>query len=263
MNLPRALLACSVLVMLTGPATADPLDLAAVVLPGPAGYLDPGASSPEGAGRRWDGPARHRLEADEDYDLGAALHLEDEAGVEAAEVAPPPGVADELTLFPVQEAEPEARPKPGYKPPRAWVQFGLGTFVVRRAHGIDTGRLEFWSRRRVFKIARLFTGLSWGRENRRDRAALIYTGFYWDFKFGKKKRKVHLIPSTSVAALVGGNNLRFSGDLQFRSGLEVAFDVGDRGNRIGVAWMHVSNANVHLPNLGSDSWMLTWTTPID
>ena len=55
----------------------------------------------------------------------------------------------------------------------------------------------------------------------------------------------------------GSGGFKLGGPVEFRSGIEVSRQVGDRG-RVGLMLFHISNAHIYVHNPGSESLVVTW-----
>lgn len=131
---------------------------------------------------------------------------------------------------------------------------GIGVFNVPQRRGIDSYRLEYLSKVRVFRTGRVFGGLTFGSQG----FGMVYTGFTWNFPL---RGRLHFLPSTSFGFRDDGPTDRFSGTLQFRTALELSWEFDPR-HRLGFAVQHISNAELDHPNLGVNSQYLTYSVAL-
>ena len=81
-----------------------------------------------------------------------------------------------------------------------------------------------------------------------------YGGLRLDLGLG---RKWVVTPQFSVSLYEDGDGKDLGGVLEFRSGLEVAYRFAG-GQRLGLLFYHLSNADFYDQNPGSNSLVLTW-----
>jgi lipid A 3-O-deacylase len=67
-----------------------------------------------------------------------------------------------------------------------------------------------------------------------------------------------LTPQTAAGVYDRGNDRDLGGSIQFRSGLELAYQVNP-GNRVGAVFYHLSNAGLEDRNPGSESLVIFWS----
>lgn len=67
-----------------------------------------------------------------------------------------------------------------------------------------------------------------------------------------------LTPQTAAGVYDRGNDRDLGGSIQFRSGLELAYQVNP-GNRVGAVFYHLSNAGLEQRNPGSESLVIFWS----
>lgn len=82
-----------------------------------------------------------------------------------------------------------------------------------------------------------------------------YLGFRLEIPVGERWT---LTPQTAAGAYDRGDDKELGGSLQFRSGLELAYEVNP-GNRVGAVFYHLSNAGFDDRNPGSESLVLFWS----
>lgn len=80
-----------------------------------------------------------------------------------------------------------------------------------------------------------------------------YLGFQRDFRVGRSRWS--LVPSLAAGAYSQGEGRSLAGSLQFRSALELAWRRRD-GVQVGLRYAHLSNADIHPPNPGTESLVL-------
>lgn len=136
--------------------------------------------------------------------------------------------------------------------PALW-QLGVGAFQFYDDPGFDGMRLEYRSRRPLLHSGRWFYGLTLGHQE----FLMGYAGVYFPLRVGR----LVITPSSGIGFLAGGDDTQTSGPLQFRSGLEFAFEIA-RGQRLGVGIQHVSNGGYSQPNGGADSLFLTYQVAV-
>ncbi len=91
-----------------------------------------------------------------------------------------------------------------------------------------------------------------------DAAIYGYGGLSWDLPLG---RSFYVTPSFMIGAYSHGDSKDLGGWLEFRSGIEVAYAFKD-GSRIGIAFNHVSNADVYDDNPGLETVLIGYHFPI-
>ncbi len=91
-----------------------------------------------------------------------------------------------------------------------------------------------------------------------DGASLVYWGFLHDFYITN-----HIIftPSFAPGFYSQGNSKDLSLALEFRSQLELTY-LFNNESRLGISFNHVSNGGLRLPNLGVESFALTYIFPL-
>lgn len=91
-------------------------------------------------------------------------------------------------------------------------------------------------------------------------AAMAFAGIAAPFSFGDNRWEI--TPSGSVGAYSHGNSLDLGGIFEFRLGVATSYRI-TRYTRLGVEIEHISNANTHRINPGSNNALLTWSWIID
>ena len=92
-----------------------------------------------------------------------------------------------------------------------------------------------------------------------DGSAYGYAGLNWDIEI--LTNELYVIPNFAVGAYHEGAGKDLGGVLEFRSGIEVAYQLPNR-HRIGIALNHLSNASIYDRNPGTESVILTYSMPI-
>ena len=85
-----------------------------------------------------------------------------------------------------------------------------------------------------------------------DGNAWVYGGLRLDLKLGGWV----VTPQFAVSLYERGDGKELGGVLEFRSGLEIGYQLG-KGPRVGVLFYHLSNADFYHFNPGSNSLVLT------
>jgi hypothetical protein len=83
-----------------------------------------------------------------------------------------------------------------------------------------------------------------------------YAGLAAPFQFDNRRWEIQ--PWAAMGGYHRGNGIDLGGTFQFHLGLGVSRAVSSNG-RLGVAWTHISNANIHEKNPGVNSIIGTWT----
>ena len=85
-----------------------------------------------------------------------------------------------------------------------------------------------------------------------------YAGLHWDWSIAQSW---WLIPNFAVGAYSQGDSEDLGGALEFRSGLELAYEFEDT-SRVGIAFNHISNASIYDDNPGAETLMFTYSYPL-
>ncbi len=72
--------------------------------------------------------------------------------------------------------------------------------------------------------------------------------------------QLYLIPNFAVGAYAKGDGKDLGGALEFRSGIEIAYEMENK-HRVGVALNHLSNAGIYDKNPGVENVILTYSVP--
>jgi lipid A 3-O-deacylase len=81
-----------------------------------------------------------------------------------------------------------------------------------------------------------------------------YAGIYTDFALGS----IVVTPFAGAGYWHEGNSKNLGGNFQFRTGLELAYEMADE-SRIGLRMTHLSNAGIYDYNPGAEDLMLTYS----
>jgi lipid A 3-O-deacylase len=89
-----------------------------------------------------------------------------------------------------------------------------------------------------------------------DGSLYAYGGFRFEIAAG---RLWQITPQVAAGVYARNGGFDLGGPVEFRSGLEVARQIGDR-HRLGLLFYHLSNAVLYHHNPGSESLVLTFST---
>jgi len=92
-----------------------------------------------------------------------------------------------------------------------------------------------------------------------DSAVYGYAGLNWDVPLLDKQ--LYLIPNFAVGAYKRGDGRDLGGALEFRSGLELAYQFKN-AQRLGIAFNHISNASIYKHNPGSETLLVSYSVPL-
>ncbi len=90
-----------------------------------------------------------------------------------------------------------------------------------------------------------------------DDAVYGYAGLHWDFVVAPQ---FYVSPNFAVGAYKQGDSKDLGGALEFRSGIELAYEFPNL-HRMGVAFNHRSNASLYDRNPGVETLMMTYSLP--
>jgi lipid A 3-O-deacylase len=82
-------------------------------------------------------------------------------------------------------------------------------------------------------------------------------------KFEAKYNNFYLTPSIGVGAYYSGDGKNMGSPLEFRSQIETGYEFSPKGNRLGVAISHISNADVANTNPGAEVVSVYYHLPIN
>ena len=85
---------------------------------------------------------------------------------------------------------------------------------------------------------------------------MAYAGLAAPFQFDSRRWEIQ--PWGAVGGYHRGDGIDLGGTFQFNLGLGISYAVSNNG-RLGVAWTHISNADIHDKNPGANSLIGTWT----
>lgn len=99
-----------------------------------------------------------------------------------------------------------------------------------------------------------------------DATVYGYGGFYADLKLGDLipgADRIYVTPSAAVGAWGRGDaNKDLGSVLEFRTGVEVSYRF-DNGQRLGVSFHHLSNADISSQNPGEENVAVSYVIPIE
>lgn len=145
-----------------------------------------------------------------------------------------------------------ARPAAADDP--AFLNLGAGYYDINDDEEAGEFRAEYWSDWRLL-LFKPFVGVS----ATTDRAVYGYLGLRMDLYFG---RRWMLIPSAAVGAYEDGDGKDLGHTIEFRTGAEIAYRFDDR-SRLGIAFHHISNADLGDKNPGTEILTLNYAIPIN
>ncbi len=90
-----------------------------------------------------------------------------------------------------------------------------------------------------------------------DSSIYAYGGFNWEYE---AIPQWFVIPNFMVGHYAKGEGKSLGGPIEFRSGLEVAYQLPGL-ERIGVAFNHISNAGIYKRNPGAEALLVTVSLP--
>lgn len=91
-----------------------------------------------------------------------------------------------------------------------------------------------------------------------DSSAYAYAGFNLDVPI--LSNQLYLIPNFAVGAYHSGDGKDLGGALEFRSGIELAYQM-ENYHRIGIAFNHLSNAGLYDKNPGVETLLINYSIP--
>jgi len=92
-----------------------------------------------------------------------------------------------------------------------------------------------------------------------ESAAYGYVGLNWDVAI--LPNQLYIIPNFAVGAFHEGDGKDLGGTLEFRSGIEIAYQFPNQ-HQLGVALNHLSNASIYDRNPGEESILLIYSIPV-
>ena len=130
--------------------------------------------------------------------------------------------------------------------------FSAGGYDVNDDRTAAEFRVEYRSDLRFWKLAP-FIGLA----GTTDEAIYLFAGLGLDIYLG---RRVVLQPNAALVGYHDGEGKDLGGELQFRSGGEIAWRFDD-WSRLAIAFHHISNAGIYDANPGTELLVLTYAVP--
>jgi len=92
-----------------------------------------------------------------------------------------------------------------------------------------------------------------------DSAVYGYVGFHWDVAL--LPDELYISPNFAAGAYSAGDDgKRLGGAIEFRSGIELAYQFQNR-QRLGIAFNHLSNASIYDRNPGVETLLVTYSIP--
>lgn len=91
-----------------------------------------------------------------------------------------------------------------------------------------------------------------------DGSAYGYAGVNWEVPI--LSHQLYMIPNFAVGAYSRGDGKDLGGALEFRSGIEFAYQM-ENFHRIGLAFNHISNASLYDENPGVETLLLNYSVP--
>lgn len=92
-----------------------------------------------------------------------------------------------------------------------------------------------------------------------DGAAYGYGGINWEVPM--IDNELYLIPNFMVGAYGEGSGKDLGGAIQFRSGIEIAYQMPNQ-HRLGLAINHISNASIYDKNPGAETLLINYSIPV-
>jgi len=136
----------------------------------------------------------------------------------------------------------------------AFLTFGAGVTDITKGDEAINFRLEYRHNQKLFWEIKPFIGVDVAV----DGAFYGYFGLAADLYFG---RRFVLTPNLALGGYSNGDkDLGYA--LEFRSGFELAYRFDNR-SRLGIAFHHISNANLGDKNPGTEQLMLNYSLPFD
>ncbi len=86
-----------------------------------------------------------------------------------------------------------------------------------------------------------------------------YAGFNWDVPL--ISNRLYLTPSVMVGGYHKGGGKDLGGPIEFREGIELSYQF-DNAQRLGLAFTHMSNANIYDHNSGVEALLVEYSVPL-
>ena len=151
--------------------------------------------------------------------------------------------------------------------------FGIGLYDIKfdgsEKNQATDFRYEFRDDKSIINIGPkednfFFLKPFFGIEYTSDSASYLLTGIYFEDNLGElfegKKSKYYFTPSFAAGIYDDGSGKKLGNDLQFRTSLEVSYELSN-GNRIGISFSHISNANLGDKNPGVEILSISYHVP--
>lgn len=138
--------------------------------------------------------------------------------------------------------------------PEAYVVPYVGIFDVTDDNNSTQFGAEY-RHRDVFYGLRPTAGLSIDT----DGGVYGYGGLNWDIPLGASG--FYLTPNFMAGLYHRGDSKRLGGPIEFRSGIEGSYQFNN-GHRAGVAFNHISNANIYNRNPGAETLLFNYAIPL-
>ena len=153
--------------------------------------------------------------------------------------------------------------------------FGLGIYDVkfdgsssnyatdiRYERRFDNSLIEIGPEAENFFYLKPFLGL----ETTSDSAVYFIGGIYLEDNLGTlfegEESNIYFTPSFGAGYYDDGDGKKLGNNIEFRTTLEVSYEIKN-GNRIGLSFGHISNANIGDKNPGVEILSLSYQIPIN
>ncbi len=136
-----------------------------------------------------------------------------------------------------------------------YVGFGLGYYDVFDSHEAASFEVNYQYRDVYYGLRPIIGVMATS-----DEAVYGYAGAKWDLPIGTYP--VIISPSFTLGGYHDGEGKDLGNGLEFRSGLEVAYEFSEAGNRIGLQLSHISNASLGDRNPGTEVLQINYSLPI-
>lgn len=87
-----------------------------------------------------------------------------------------------------------------------------------------------------------------------------YGGFNWEIPLGNTP--FLLTPNEMVGAYHQGGSKQLGGPLEFRSGIELDYEIPNTAQRVGISFNHISNASIYDHNPGAETLLINYSIPV-
>jgi hypothetical protein len=137
-----------------------------------------------------------------------------------------------------------------------YISFNAGSFNALRS-----GQDDAFQYGAEYRFSEIMYGIRpiVGAFGTSDDAAYGYAGINWDVAL--IPNQVYIIPNFAVGAFKKGDGKDLGGALEFRSGIELAYQFPNQ-HQIGLALNHLSNASLYDKNPGEETVMVTYSIPV-